>query len=89
MYRISQIWPQHLKDVQGYFGRCAPQGVHLLWWELQAALQKKDPEALRAIGQKFQAQMNAFPGQWSRWFALEAFQIAHVMAARIQEAGDK
>ena len=85
LYRISQAWPENLKEVQAYFARCAPKGVHLLWWDLQAALKSEDPQALKAIGQKFQEGMNTFPGQWSRWFALEAYQIAHVMAARITE----
>lgn len=85
LYRISQAWPEFLKDIRVYFAGCAPHGVHLLWWELQAALERKDPDALKAVGQNFQIKMNDFPGQWSRWFGLEAYQIAHVMASRFQE----
>ncbi len=89
LYRISQVWPEYLKDIRVYFAGCAPRGIHLLWWEFQAALEKEDPESLRAIGLKFQAGMNDYPGQWSRWFALEAYQIAHVMAARFEERATK
>jgi IS5 family transposase len=85
LYRISQAWEELLPDVKIYMQRCHPKSIHLLWWDLQAALLAKNTVELRRIGEQFQLQMNDFEGEWSRWFALEAYQLAHIMAVRFED----
>jgi hypothetical protein len=85
LFRVTQVWPQYEADFRSYMERCAPHQIHALWFELQNALEKQNAEALNLVALKFQQGMNEYPGKWSRHFALEAYQLAHMMAVRIRE----
>lgn len=85
LFRVTQVWTEFEPDFKLYMDRCGPFQAHSLWFEFQRVLASGDLEALKAVSLKFQENMNSYPGKWTRWFALEAYQLAHIMVARQSE----
>lgn len=88
LFRVSRAWPELKAPFHSYIEKCQPESLHVKWDKLLVAISKQDSENLRIIAKEFQASVAVQKGEFSRWFAMEAFQWGHVMAAKI-EARDK
>lgn len=84
-FRSVQLWSDLESAFNQYLALCAPHSVHGLWFEFNKVLLSGDVEKLKESGLQFQLNMNDYPGKWSRWFALEAYQLSHVLAVRSTE----
>ncbi len=81
-YRLGQAFPKWRKDARAHLAACAPVSLQVLWWDLEAALLSKDEAAIRQAATAFQVQMKESKGDYARWFALEAYQLGHVVAVQ-------
>lgn len=86
LYRVAIAWPELEESTYSYLERCDPLNLHVKWDRLVKSLRAGDIEGLNAASQSFQADFSRHRGEWSRWFAMEASQLAHVMSARLQDA---
>jgi hypothetical protein len=85
-FRLGQAFPRWRGDARAHFARCAPTALQALWWDLEAALVTRDQEPLRKAAEAFQIQMKESEGDYARWFALEAYQLGHVVAVQGEAA---
>lgn len=89
LYRASVAWPDLEDSTLAYLQRCDPMNLHVKWKQLVRALRQGDVSGLEAASKLFQQDFSKHRGEWSRWFSMEASQLAHVMSARLQDTQAK
>lgn len=85
-YRLGQAFAHWRPQARAHLASCSPTSLQVLWWDLEAALVAEDETAIRAAASAFQVQMKESQGDYARWFALEAYQLGHVVAVQPQGA---
>jgi len=87
MFRMADAWPELGNAVQDYFLKCDPQSLEVKWATLLKFARNGDADKVNEMAMELQQGVQTEQGEFSRWFLLEAYQWAHIVANMKADSG--